>query len=103
MEFPFDLSIIWLSLLLSLLLLMAYIVQSGYLPSFKRHKLRVRLNESLRNIEAPINVLSGRLHIIFRKIPTKELGSNLIDEDHCFLLKKQVIFSYIEEEVVYGN
>ncbi len=85
MEFPFDLSIIWLALLLSIHLLMAYMIRSRYLPNFRRQKRVGSVTTKLIKVTVGYNDVTERFSIVFRKIPTKEQGGTLIDEDHRFL------------------
>ncbi|QOY34059.2 hypothetical protein AWH56_015050 [Anaerobacillus isosaccharinicus] len=101
MEFPFDLSIIWLSLLLSIVLLMAFIFRSSYLPSFKRQNKLKELNGLIKKVEIPISFFTERLHIVFRKIPTKEIGNNVLDEDQPYSFSAKLYFINLEEEFIY--
>ena len=103
MEFPLDISIIWLSLLLSLLFLMAFIFRCRYLPSFKRYSSSKKVNKSFRKIVVALNLFTERFHIVFRKIPTKEFVSNSIDEDQTVSFSTNFHFLNSEEEIIYGT
>lgn len=101
MEFPFDLSIIWLSLFLSIVFLMAFILRCNYLPLFKRQRKPQKINSYLNKVEIQINFFTERLHTVFRKIPTKELGNNALDEDQPYSFSVSLYFLNLEEEIIY--
>ncbi|OIJ10530.1 hypothetical protein BKP37_18525 [Anaerobacillus alkalilacustris] len=84
MEFPFDLSIIWLSILLSILFVVAFVFRSSCYPTLRKQQSFCKVNNNIFNTNICDIFLFERLHIVYRKIPTKETGSNSIDEEHCF-------------------
>ncbi len=102
MEFPFDLSLIWLSLILSMILLMAYVTRCSYLPSFQQYQGKTTTSESFHKVELPISFFLERFHHVFRKIPTKEIGSNSLDEEQPFSFSKMQHLMINEEEFIYG-
>jgi hypothetical protein len=102
-EFPFDLSLIWLSLILSMLLLMAYIIRCNVMPSIKQQNRTTKSAKSIFKEDIPVSFLTERLHIAYRKIPTKELGSNSLDEDQPSSFSKSNYFFNLEEEIFNGK
>ncbi|MFN7251693.1 MAG: hypothetical protein ACK4M9_12980 [Anaerobacillus sp.] len=103
MEFPFDLSLIWLSLILSMLLLMAYIIRCNVMPSIKSQNRKDKSATSVIKEDIPVSFFTERLHTAFRKIPTKELGSNSLDEDQPSSFSKSNYFFNLEEDIFNGN
>lgn len=103
MEFPFDLSLIWLSLILSMLLLMAYIIRCNVMPSIKSQNRKNKSAKCAIKEDLPVSFLTERLHIAYRKIPTKELGSNSLDEDQPSSFSKRYYLFNLEEEIFNGK
>jgi hypothetical protein len=102
-EFPFDLSLIWLSLILSMLLLMAYIIRCNIMPSINAQNKKNKSAKSVIKEDIPVSFFTERLHIAFRKIPTKELGSNSLDEDQPSSFSTSNYFFNLEEEIFNGK
>lgn len=93
MEFPFDLSIIWLSILLSIIFVVAFVFRCNCYPPLKKQQSFGKVNKHIFKTNTSDTFLFERLHIVYRKIPTKETSSNSIDEEHCFPCLK-LYFNY---------